>query len=144
MKKKIISDEKFYNLSCNILHLVDRNRIVWEGVRYGNPDRIYPFTMLSLHNFYAESNRGPQYAGRCSQKIAEALQLARDPRVLAAEISAEGWLAAAVPVATVPSCCSIMWLATEHRSTHVVSLHEFFFFLHLIIIPISTYVNYVT
>ena len=91
MKKKIISYEIFYNLSCNILHLVDHNRIVWEGVRHGNPDRIYLFTMLSLNNFYPESNRGPQYAG-----------LARDPRVLAAEISAEGRLAAAVPVATVP------------------------------------------
>ena len=103
MKKKVISDEIFYNLSCNILHLVDHNRIVLVGVRHGNPDRIYPFTMLSLYNFYAESNRGPQYAGRFSQKkFTEALQLGRDPRVLAAEISAEGRLAAAVPVATVP------------------------------------------
>jgi hypothetical protein len=85
LRRKKINDEMYLNLSHNILHLADQNGIAFGGVRHGRPDEIFPFTLLSLCNYYVESkNRGSQYAEKFRQTIANGLELARNPRVYAA------------------------------------------------------------
>lgn len=112
-RQKKISDEMFSNLSYNILHLADRNWIAFDGVKHSRPDRIYPFALLSLCNYYVELKRDIRYAEQLRRKIAEGLRFAREPRVIAvAEIRSVTVAAAVVTTATIPlyyyCSCSIM------------------------------------
>ena len=103
LKKREIDEKIYGNLSSNILHLADRNWISYYGVRHSRPYLIYPFTMLSLCNYYVASNtRYSQYAESFSQKIADGLKVASNPRVLVAEIRTVG----VVAVAVTPFFCS--------------------------------------
>eukprot|EP01036_Dinobryon_divergens_P033321 gene33321-43078_t len=105
LRKKKINDKMYGNLSHDILHLADRNWIALGGVRLGRPDRIFPYTLLSLCNYNVESkNRGSQYAEQFRQVIANGLKLARNPRDFSVGIRAVGTVVAA----SIPFCCLIM------------------------------------